>query len=129
MIAQLCLIGRAATPSTNGKVMPPSAIPIDPNSEPLTPMTEVEIHNAIAMFATAARRAIETGFDGVEIHGANGYLVDQFTKTSLISELIREMAALPPDLALAWKSPKLSLKPLAPRVSGTESVHSATSRK
>ncbi|QPF75146.1 NADH:flavin oxidoreductase [Roseateles sp. DAIF2] len=40
---------------------------------------EAEIRAAIDGFADAARRAIEsTGFDGLEIHGANGYLLDQF---------------------------------------------------
>ncbi|MPZ45737.1 MAG: NADH:flavin oxidoreductase [Betaproteobacteria bacterium] len=41
-------------------------------------MTSSEISEAIEGFAQAARRAVEAGFDGVEIHGANGYLLDQF---------------------------------------------------
>lgn len=41
-------------------------------------MTEADIEQAIEEFVTASRYAIEAGFDGVEIHGANGYLVDQF---------------------------------------------------
>ena len=41
-------------------------------------MTEAEIHEAVAGFADAAARAQVAGFDGVEIHGANGYLLDQF---------------------------------------------------
>lgn len=41
-------------------------------------MTETEIQQCIADFAQASRNAIAAGFDGVEIHGANGYLVDQF---------------------------------------------------
>ncbi len=43
---------------------------------------EVEEINAIVDdFRNAARAAIEAGFDGVEIHGANGYLIDQFLKS------------------------------------------------
>jgi 2,4-dienoyl-CoA reductase-like NADH-dependent reductase (Old Yellow Enzyme family) len=42
-------------------------------------MTEPEIDEAIDGFAQSARRAVEVaGFDGIEIHGANGYLLDQF---------------------------------------------------
>lgn len=42
-------------------------------------MTEQDIADVIASFVTAARLAVETaGFDGVEIHSANGYLLDQF---------------------------------------------------
>lgn len=41
-------------------------------------MTRSDIEDAMAGFAAAAVRAREAGFDGVEIHGANGYLLDQF---------------------------------------------------
>ena len=41
-------------------------------------MTEADIESTIAEFANSAELAIKAGFDGVEIHGANGYLVDQF---------------------------------------------------
>ena len=41
-------------------------------------MTEIEINNTINAFGEATRRAIEAGFDGVEIHGANSYLLQQF---------------------------------------------------
>jgi 2,4-dienoyl-CoA reductase-like NADH-dependent reductase (Old Yellow Enzyme family) len=42
-------------------------------------ITEEEIEDVIAAFAQSARRAVEiAGFDAVEIHGANGYLLDQF---------------------------------------------------
>ncbi|KAM0014704.1 putative 12-oxophytodienoate reductase [Helianthus debilis subsp. tardiflorus] len=43
-------------------------------------LTIDEISNVINDFRTAARNAMDAGFDGVEIHGANGYLVDQFLK-------------------------------------------------
>lgn len=45
---------------------------------PPRPMTVEEIQETVKEFGAAAKRAVEAGFDGVEIHGANGYLLDQF---------------------------------------------------
>ena len=42
------------------------------------PMTEADIADVIAAYAKAAKSAQEVGFDGVEIHGAHGYLIDSF---------------------------------------------------
>lgn len=42
------------------------------------PLEEQEILAAVGDYAAAAENAVKAGFDGVEIHGANGYLVDQF---------------------------------------------------
>ncbi|KAK3647979.1 hypothetical protein LTR56_007679 [Elasticomyces elasticus] len=41
-------------------------------------LTESEIKGFVQDYADAAKNAVEAGFDGVEIHGANGYLIDQF---------------------------------------------------
>ncbi|MEI6705090.1 MAG: alkene reductase, partial [Deltaproteobacteria bacterium] len=41
-------------------------------------MSLAEVHSTIAEYAQAARNAIDAGFDGVEVHGANGYLITQF---------------------------------------------------
>lgn len=41
-------------------------------------MTAEDIKGTVGAYAQAARNAVEAGFDGVEIHAANGYLVDQF---------------------------------------------------
>lgn len=41
-------------------------------------MDSSDIERVIAGFAAAAGRAMAAGFDGVELHGANGYLIDQF---------------------------------------------------
>lgn len=43
-------------------------------------MREEEIWDCIVDFKQAAKNAMEAGFDGVELHGANGYLIDQFTQ-------------------------------------------------
>lgn len=45
-------------------------------------LTRSEIAQIVDDFRHAARRALRAGFDGVEIHGANGYLVDQFLRTT-----------------------------------------------
>lgn len=41
-------------------------------------MTRADIEHVIQEYVQAAKNAIEAGFDGVELHGANGYLIDQF---------------------------------------------------
>jgi len=53
-----------------------------PNSAPRALRTE-EIAGVVAQFAHAARCAMEAGFDAVEVHGANGYLLDQFMRDSI----------------------------------------------
>ena len=45
-------------------------------------MTQGDIDRVIGDFAQAAKNAIDAGFDGVEIHGGNGYLIDQFLRTN-----------------------------------------------
>ena len=52
-------------------------------SKPPRPLTEAEIKDYIATYAKAASNAVHgAGFDGVEIHNANGYLLDQFLQTT-----------------------------------------------
>jgi N-ethylmaleimide reductase len=45
-------------------------------------MTRTDIENTIIDFVQGAKNAIEAGFDGVEIHGANGYLIDEFLRSN-----------------------------------------------
>ena len=62
----------------------PEALPIGPSGlykpgvKVVEPMTEAEIAAVIAAYAQAAADARRLGFDGVELHGAHGYLIDQF---------------------------------------------------
>ncbi|KAF2762201.1 NADH:flavin oxidoreductase/NADH oxidase family protein [Pseudovirgaria hyperparasitica] len=46
-------------------------------------LSEKEIQEFIADYGQAAKNCVEAGFDGVEIHGANGYLPDQFTQDNV----------------------------------------------
>ncbi|MFJ6893240.1 alkene reductase [Streptomyces hokutonensis] len=90
IFAQLMHTGRIGHPS----LLPDGLIPVAPSSvaaktqvftaegpqDCVVPkeLTPAEIEQTIADFVSAARNAIAAGFDGVEIHGANGYLIQQF---------------------------------------------------
>lgn len=55
---------------------------MQPHSTPRA-MTEDDIAQAVAEYAQAARLAVEAGFDGVELHAANGYLIEQFLNANV----------------------------------------------
>jgi NADPH2 dehydrogenase len=78
--AQLAKDGGHVLLSSTATPMPGSGFaPKDSGPAPIPrEMTESEIWSCVSDFASAAQNAIRAGFDGVEIHGANGYLVDQF---------------------------------------------------
>lgn len=83
LVAQLCHGGSRAIPSLTGRPAASASryeLPIDGFVPPLE-LTTREIEGIIDDFATAAERAARAGFDGVEVHGANGYLQTQFTST------------------------------------------------
>ena len=61
----------------NGDVVAPSAVEKEGAHTPRA-LKKSEVQQIVDDFAEATRRAIEAGFDGVEIHGANGYLIQQF---------------------------------------------------
>jgi N-ethylmaleimide reductase len=90
--SQIFHVGRISHPS----MQPGGALPVAPSAlrpagrvytdaglqDFVTPraLETAEIPGIVADFVAAARRAKDSGFDGVEIHGANGYLVDQFLR-------------------------------------------------
>ncbi|KAI9495763.1 12-oxo-phytodienoic acid-like protein [Zychaea mexicana] len=88
---QLWHVGRVtASAILPNNVLPVSASPIamkgrnmysKKDNEVPHALTVEEIQSVIKNYAQAAKNAIAAGFDGVEIHGANGYLIDQFTNS------------------------------------------------
>jgi 2,4-dienoyl-CoA reductase-like NADH-dependent reductase (Old Yellow Enzyme family) len=62
-----------------GMVVSPN-VELKPGVQPISPsvMTQADIDAVIAAYAKGAQSAKELGFDGVELHGAHGYLIDQF---------------------------------------------------
>jgi 2,4-dienoyl-CoA reductase-like NADH-dependent reductase (Old Yellow Enzyme family) len=90
LVIQLMHVGRIAhpdnTPHHRQPVAPSPVAPADqmftaagmqPIPEPRA-LTEAEVEATVADFVHAATRAVEAGADAVEIHGANGYLIQQF---------------------------------------------------
>jgi len=94
IVCQLWHVGRISHPD----FQPSGAAPVAPSvvtppgtkrvygdvQKPFVPPRALgadEIPGIVHDFAHAARSAIDAGFDGVEIHGANGYLLDQFLRT------------------------------------------------
>lgn len=94
IFCQLWHCGRASHSSFHpkeGRAVAPSEIPIDeptihtpggkvPHEVPVA-LTVEGIKATVADFATAAANAKAAGFDGVEVHSANGYLIDSFLQT------------------------------------------------
>lgn len=85
IIPQLHHAGRQASIENTKGLQPvaPSAIPTDPNSKILPrELTISEIEQIVEKFVKAAVRAKNAGYDGVELHGAHGYLIAQFMSPS-----------------------------------------------
>ncbi|KAA9374608.1 alkene reductase [Microbispora cellulosiformans] len=92
VFAQIMHGGRVSHPDTTGmRPVAPSAVPAPgevftpagPKPAPVPralPTAEVPEH--ARSYAEAARRAVDAGFDGVELHGANGYLIAQFLSST-----------------------------------------------
>jgi N-ethylmaleimide reductase len=89
IICQIWHCGRVAHPAMRGGEQPVAPSPIPATGDFFLPSGRVdfpvprelrldEIPGIVASFAAATRNARAAGFDGVELHGANGYLQDQF---------------------------------------------------
>ncbi len=95
IFVQLMHTGRVSHPANmqaGTRILAPSAIAapgemwtdsngMQPHPAPVE-MNEADIALTIAEYANSAKLAIQAGFDGVELHGANGYMIDQFLNTA-----------------------------------------------
>jgi len=93
MFMQIMHCGRIGHPlnvPAGGQILAPSALAaagemwtdssgMQPNAMP-TAMTEAQIKSTVAEYAQGAKNALDAGFDGVELHAANGYLLEQFIR-------------------------------------------------
>ena len=91
IFAQLWHVGRVSHPDFHNGALPvaPSALPVEGeaftnNGKVKIPTPRaLELHELpaiVAQFSAAAENAKAAGFDGIELHGANGYLLDQFLR-------------------------------------------------
>jgi N-ethylmaleimide reductase len=91
IVAQIWHVGRVSHPELTGGVQPIGPSPVRANVAAYTHSGKVEapeprelsvadIKQVVDEYRRGAANAIRAGFDGVEIHGANGYLVDQFLR-------------------------------------------------
>lgn len=95
IFVQLMHTGRVTHPANlppGARILAPSAVALpgdmwtdahgmQPHPVPQA-MSEADIAESIAEYADSARLAMQAGFDGVELHAANGYLIDQFLNTA-----------------------------------------------
>ena len=95
IFVQLMHTGRVSHPANmqpGSRILAPSAIAapgemwtdasgMQPYPVPAE-MTEKDIEDAIAEYAMGAKHAMDAGFDGIEVHAANGYLIDEFLNTA-----------------------------------------------
>lgn len=93
IFAQIWHVGRLSHPDVIGGELPLAPSAINPDFFAFTKngqvdtivpraMTLADIRDTVADFRTAARNAVAAGFDGVELHAANGYLIHQFLAPS-----------------------------------------------
>jgi len=118
IFAQLWHVGRVSHPDFHGGTLPvaPSALPVEgeaftSNGKVKIPTPRAletsEIRGIVTQFRKGAENAKAAGFDGVELHGANGYLLDQFLRdganqrTDAYGGSLAKRARLPLEVAEA----------------------------
>ncbi|MGB9429222.1 MAG: alkene reductase [Gammaproteobacteria bacterium] len=91
IFSQLWHVGYVSHPDFHDGALPVAPSAINPNSKSFTPqglkdtvipraLETAEVKAVVQDYVQAANNAVAAGFDGVEIHGANGYLIEQFLR-------------------------------------------------
>jgi 2,4-dienoyl-CoA reductase-like NADH-dependent reductase (Old Yellow Enzyme family) len=70
--------GQTSSDTIGRQPLAPSAVEVEQFPDKPAEMTQQDINDIVAAFGQAARRAKEYGFDAVQLHGAHGYLINQF---------------------------------------------------
>jgi 2,4-dienoyl-CoA reductase-like NADH-dependent reductase (Old Yellow Enzyme family) len=137
---QLWHVGTARRPATppypNEQSVGPSGL-VAPGKKKAREMTERDIADVIEGYASSARAARELGFDGLELHGAHGYLIDQFfwggtnvredtwggsplARTRFAVEIVRAVRnAVGPDFPICLRFSQWKLQDLTARLAST----------
>jgi N-ethylmaleimide reductase len=138
IFSQLWHVGRVSHPDFHDGALPvaPSALPVEGESFTSRGRTKIvtpralethELPGIVAQFHAAAKNAKAAGFDGVELHGANGYLLDEFLRdganhrTDAYGGSIQNRARLPLEITEAvvgvWGPERVGYK-ISPYFSG-----------
>lgn len=138
IFAQLWHVGRVSHPDFHNGALPvaPSALPVEGEAftqngkvKILTPRAVElsELPSIVAQFRAGAENAKAAGFDGIELHGANGYLLDQFLRdganrrTDAYGGSIQNRARFPLEVTQAvidvWGAERVGYK-LSPHFAG-----------
>ncbi|WLD13040.1 alkene reductase [Planctellipticum variicoloris] len=138
MFLQLWHMGRISHPDYHDGGLPVAPSPIAATGEAHTPtgkkpfvvphaLTRSEIAAIVEDYAAATRRARDAGFDGVEIHGANSYLIDQFLRDASnrrddeyggsIENRLRFLREVVEAVTAAWSADRTGLR-LSPTMNG-----------
>ncbi|WP_442483811.1 alkene reductase [Aeoliella sp. SH292] len=138
MFLQLWHMGRISHPDYQGGKLPVAPSAIAATGEAHTPtgkkpfvtphaLTREEIASIVGDYAVATRRARDAGFDGVEVHGANSYLIDQFLRDASnhrtdeyggsIANRLRFLGEVIAAVSDAWSPDRTGLR-LSPTMNG-----------
>lgn len=103
----------------------PSAIPFDEKSKTPRALTTEEVKDMVEKFRLAVRRAVQAGFDTIELHGAHGYLIHQFHSpltNQRTDEYGKDLTRFGREVIEAAKSEMPADMPLIMRISAQEYV-------